>query len=70
MRLVRLICCAFVALTLSQFALVTGVRAHVRHTVIAASAEAAPAGGNYRLGRFAASSTAVVSSDINKESDQ
>jgi hypothetical protein len=32
---------------LSQFLLVTGVRAQVRHTIIAASGDAAPAGGNY-----------------------
>jgi len=44
-KLLRFICCAFIAL--SQFLSVTGVRAQVRHTIIAASGEAAPAGGNY-----------------------
>ena len=47
MNLTRLIRCAFIALTLSQFVLVTCVRAQVRHTIIAASGDAAPAGGNY-----------------------
>src|ERR1041385_1961906 len=47
MKLLRLICCAFIALTLSQFLSVSGVRAQVRHTIIAASGDAAPAGGNY-----------------------
>ncbi len=47
MKLPRLICCAFIALILSQFLLTTVVRAQVRHTVIAATGDAAPAGGNY-----------------------
>lgn len=47
MKLRRLICCAFIALTLSQLVSVTRVRAQVRHTIIAASGDAAPAGGNY-----------------------
>ena len=47
MKLLRLICCAFIALTVSQFVPVTEVRAQVRHTIIAASGDAAPAGGNY-----------------------
>jgi hypothetical protein len=33
---------------LSQVLLVTGVQSQVRHTVVAASGEAAPAGGNYK----------------------
>ncbi len=47
MKLLPLICRALIALTLSQFLSVTGVRAQVRHTVIAATGDAAPAGGNY-----------------------
>jgi len=47
MKLARFICCALIALTLSQILSVTGVRSQVRHTVIAASGDAAPAGGNY-----------------------
>lgn len=43
----RLIRCALIALTLSQFLSVMAVRAQVQHTVIAASGDAAPAGGNY-----------------------
>jgi hypothetical protein len=43
----RLICCALIALTLSQFLSVMAVRAQVQHTIIAASGDAAPAGGNY-----------------------
>jgi len=46
MKLLRLICCTFIALTLSQSVSMT-VRAQVRHTIIAATGEAAPAGGNY-----------------------
>jgi len=47
MKFPRFICCALLALTLSQVLSVTGVRSQVRHTVIAASGDAAPAGGNY-----------------------
>ena len=47
MKLPRFICCALIALTLSQVLSVTGVRSQVTHTVIAASGDAAPAGGNY-----------------------
>jgi hypothetical protein len=47
MKLLRLICCAFIALMLSQFLSISGVRAQVRHTVIAATGDVAPAGGNY-----------------------
>ena len=47
MKLPRLICHALIALMFSQFLLVTGVRAQTRHTIIAASGDAAPAGGNY-----------------------
>lgn len=47
MKVPRLICCAVIALTLSQFLSVTSVLAQVRHTIIAASGDAAPAGGNY-----------------------
>jgi len=47
MKLPRLICCALIALTLSQFLSVSSVRAQVRNTIIAASGDAAPAGGNY-----------------------
>ena len=47
MKFHRFICCALLALTLSQVLSVTGVRSQVRHTVIAASGDAAPAGGNY-----------------------
>ena len=47
MKLRRLIRCVSIALTLSQFLSLTGVRAQVRHTIIGASGEAAPAGGNY-----------------------
>jgi len=47
MKLPRLICCALIALMLSQFLPVTGVQAQVRHTIIAATGDAAPAGGNY-----------------------
>ena len=47
MKLTRFIRCAFIALTLSNLLFVTGVRAQVRHTIIAASGDAAPAGGNY-----------------------
>jgi hypothetical protein len=42
------ICCALIALTLSQVLSLTGVRSQVRHTVVAASGDAAPAGGNYK----------------------
>jgi hypothetical protein len=44
----RFICCALIALTLSQVLPLTEVRSQVTHTVIAASGKAAPAGGNYR----------------------
>ena len=47
MKLLRLVSCAFIALMLSQFLTVTRVRAQVQHTIIAASGDAAPAGGNY-----------------------
>ena len=47
MKLLRLKCCAFVALMLSQFLSVIGVEAQVRHNIIAASGDAAPAGGSY-----------------------
>ena len=47
MKLPRLICHALIALMFLQFLLVTGVRAQTRHTIIAASGDAAPAGGNY-----------------------
>jgi hypothetical protein len=43
-KLLRLTYCAFIAMILSQFLSVTGVEAQVRHTIIAASGEAAPAG--------------------------
>jgi hypothetical protein len=42
------ICCALIALTLSQVLSLTGVRSQVRHTVVAASGDSAPAGGNYK----------------------
>ena len=48
MKSPRFICCAIIALTLSQILSVTGVRSQVRHTVIAASGDAAPAGGSYK----------------------
>jgi hypothetical protein len=47
MKVSRLIYCALIALTLSQFISVTRVRAQVRHTIIATSGDAAPDGGNY-----------------------
>ena len=47
MKFPRLISCASVALMLSQFLFVAGVQAQVRHTIIAASGNEAPAGGNY-----------------------
>ncbi len=47
MKAPRLMCCAFIALLFSEFLSVTGVRAQVRHTIIAASGDAAPAGGTY-----------------------
>ena len=47
MKLPRFICCVLIALTLSQVLSVTGVRSQVTHTAIAASGDAAPAGGNY-----------------------
>jgi len=47
MKFPRFIYCALLALTLSQVLSLTGVRSQVRHTVIAASGDAAPAGGNY-----------------------
>jgi hypothetical protein len=43
----RRIACALMVLMLVQFASATGAQAQVRHTIIAASGEAAPAGGNY-----------------------
>ena len=43
----RVICCALIVLTLSQLLSVMAVRAQVQHTIIAASGDAAPAGGNY-----------------------
>src|SRR5690242_14554542 len=46
MKLPRFIC-ALIALTLSQVLFVTSVRSQVRHTVVATSGDAAPAGGNY-----------------------
>src|ERR1043165_645197 len=46
-KLVRLICCALIALPLFHFLSVIKVRAQATHTIIAASGEAAPAGGNY-----------------------
>ena len=39
--------CALMALTLGQFLWAAGARAQVRHTIIAATGDAAPAGGNY-----------------------
>ena len=47
MKLLRLKYCAFIALMLSQFLSVTSVEAQVRHTIIAASGDAAPSGGSY-----------------------
>jgi hypothetical protein len=47
MKLPRLIYRAFIALMLFQCLSVIDVRAQVQHTVIAASGDAAPAGGNY-----------------------
>lgn len=47
MKLLRLVTFALIALMLSQLLSVTGVQAQVRHTIIAASGDAAPAGGNY-----------------------
>ncbi len=49
MKLLRLMRCAFIALTFSQFLSVTGAQAQtqVRHTIIAASGDVAPAGGKY-----------------------
>src|ERR1043165_7344032 len=46
-KLVRLICCALIALPLFHFLSVIKVRAQATHTIIAASGEAASAGGNY-----------------------
>jgi hypothetical protein len=46
MRASRAIC-ALIALTLTQFLSAADARAQVRHTIIAASGDAAPAGGNY-----------------------
>jgi hypothetical protein len=46
MKLPRFIS-VLIALTLSQVLFVTGVRSQVRHTIVAASGDAAPAGGNY-----------------------
>jgi hypothetical protein len=46
MRASRAIC-ALIALTLTQFLSAADARAQVRHTVIAASGDAAPAGGTY-----------------------
>ena len=39
--------CALIALTLVQFLWAAGARAQVKHTIIAATGTAAPAGGNY-----------------------
>lgn len=47
MKLLRLICCVLIALTLSEFLPVSEVRAQAQHTIIAASGDAAPAGGTY-----------------------
>jgi len=47
MKLIRLLCCAFIALPFFQFVSVISVCAQVRHTIIAATGDAAPAGGNY-----------------------
>jgi len=47
MKLLRLICCAFSALMLFPVLPVTGVQAQGRHSIIAASGDAAPEGGNY-----------------------
>lgn len=46
MRASRAIC-ALIALTLIQFPAAADAQAQVRHTIIAASGDAAPAGGNY-----------------------
>src|SRR5215470_15859785 len=47
LKLIRLICCAFIALPFFQTLSVISVRAQVQHTIIAATGDAAPAGGNY-----------------------
>src|SRR5690348_6080489 len=46
-KLVRLVCCALIALPFFQFMSVISVRAQVQHTIIVASGDTAPAGGNY-----------------------
>src|SRR6185369_4225419 len=43
----RVMCCVFIALTVSLFLSVSAVQAQVRHTIVAASGNPAPAGGNY-----------------------
>src|SRR5215208_446553 len=46
--LCRRICvCAVIALTLAQFISTNGARAQVRNTIVAATGDTAPAGGNY-----------------------
>src|SRR5215470_5469447 len=47
LKLIRLICCAFIALPFFQTLSVISVRAQVQHIIIAATGDAAPAGGNY-----------------------
>jgi len=47
MKSFRLMCCALIAVTLSTFLSITVARAQARHTIIAASGDAAPAGGKY-----------------------
>jgi hypothetical protein len=66
MKLYRPIYCAFIALTLSQFLPLTIVRAQVRHTIIAASGDAAPAGGIYVgfLNTLAVNARGQVSFDV------
>ena len=49
MKSPRLTCCAFIALMFFQLLSVPNVWAQVRHTIIAASGDAAPAGGNYTV---------------------
>ena len=65
MKLVRLICCALIALPFFQFVSVISVRAQVQHTIIAASGDAAPAGGNYAgfLNTLAANARGQVTFD-------
>src|SRR3954463_15070014 len=47
MKLPRFICRALIAVTLSQVLLGASVQSQVTHTVVAASGDTAPAGGNY-----------------------